>query len=123
MSLLVQFFDCCVSRALASPLAAVLCEAVNRFTNSICSVVARAAEDLSGGRAGELAVVVGDLAVDDTEVDACGELCGLGVGGVVEDGGGVEDGDVGEVAWAEDAAIGEALALSGERGDLADGHF
>ena len=46
-----------------------------------------------------------DLAVDDGVVDAIGELVGLCKGGVVDDGCGIEDGDVREVAWLEEAAI------------------
>ena len=69
---------------------------------------------MAWGSVGELAVVIGDLAVDDGEVDACGESGGLGVGGMVEDGSGLEDGDVGEIAGLEEAAIDEALTLGGQ---------
>src|ERR1700687_916647 len=47
---------------------------------SVFGVIAGTAENLACGGAGEFAVVVGDLAVDDGEVDAGGELGRVGVG-------------------------------------------
>src|SRR5258708_2818162 len=59
---------------------------------------AAAAQNVAGGRAGQFSVIVFDLAVYDGEVDAFGEPIGFREGGAVDDGGGIEDGDVGKVA-------------------------
>jgi hypothetical protein len=84
---------------------------------------AAAAEDFAGGRAGELAVIVFDLAIDDGVGDAFGELRGADEGGFVDDRSRIEDGDVGELAGFEDAAVFEMFALCGKRSDFADAGF
>jgi hypothetical protein len=55
--------------------------------------------------------------------DAGGVVVGVEEGGVVLDGGGVEQDEVGAHAGAEEAAVGEIEALGGEGGHPADGVF
>jgi len=68
-------------------------------------------------------MVEDELAVDEDIVHAFGELIGLGEGGVVDDFGGIENGDIGEEAGLEEAAAVEVLALRGQGSDFADGGF
>src|SRR6266568_2434302 len=60
------------------------------------------------------------LARDD---HSFGELIGLGEGGVVDDFGGIKDGDIGKEAGLEEAAVLKMLALGGQGSDFADGGF
>ena len=66
------------------------------------------------------AVYDGD-AVHYDVFDADGKLLGVCAGGWRVDGVGVEDGDVGIHAVAQDAAVLESEPLGGERGHLANG--
>ena len=84
---------------------------------------AAATKCAASGNAGEFAVVVLDLAVDDGVVDAFGELRGIRVGGTVDDGDGVENCDVREIAGFKEAAAFEMLALRGQRSNLAYSRF
>jgi hypothetical protein len=70
-------------------------------------------EDFAGGGAGEFAVIVFDLTVDDGVANAFGELRRLREGGVVDNFRGIKDGDVGEIAGLEQATALEMFALRG----------
>lgn len=62
-------------------------------------------------------------AVDEDVVDADGVFVGLFEGGAAGDGLGVEDGDVGEVVFFDEAAVAEVEVFGGEAGDFADAGF
>lgn len=75
---------------------------------------AATAENLACRDAGELAVVIFDLSVDDGEIDAVGELIGFRESSVVDQSRRIKDGDVGEIAGLQKAAAVEMFALSGK---------
>src|SRR5438876_974951 len=66
-----------------------------------------AAQDASRQRAGVIAAVDDDLAVDHDRGDADGVAMRLVIRRAVGDPGGIEDGDVGPAALAQHAAVGE----------------
>ena len=68
-----------------------------------------------GRGAGGLAVLQDERAVDEDVVDAFGEGPAGGVGRAVDHGGGVEDGDIGDVAGA-DAGRGRSGGTGARRG-------
>ena len=70
---------------------------------------------------GKSAVIEFYLAIDNGEVDAAGELIRLSKAGVVNNGCGIEDRDVCEIAGLQKAQAVEMLALGRERSDFADG--
>jgi len=72
---------------------------------------AAAPQDAAGCGAGQLPVIEFDLAIDDSVVDAAGELVGLCEAGMIDYGCGIKDGDVGEVAGPQKAAARKVLAL------------
>jgi hypothetical protein len=53
-------------------------------------VIPAATKGAPGGDAGEFPAVVFQLTIDDDVVDACRELIGLDVSGMVDDRGGIE---------------------------------
>src|SRR5262245_36920922 len=89
--------------------------------SSVDGFVPRSAYNHAGGGAGVGAVGEDLDAVDEDVGDAGGVLVGLGEGGVVLDGGRVEDDHIGEVAGGEAAAAVELEHGGGQRGELADG--
>ena len=84
---------------------------------------AATAQDAAGSSAGQFPVVVYDLAIHDGEVNAIGKLVGFCESGMIDDGCGVENGDVCKVAGLEEAAALEAFPLGWERSDLANRGF
>jgi len=97
---------------------------LGELESSICvGVPAAAAEHFAGCGAGEFAVIVFDLTVDDGVGDTFGELRWTDESCAIDDGRGIEDGYVGEIAGFEEAAVFEVFALSGPGSDFADGRF
>lgn len=62
-------------------------------------------------RAGQASIFEFELAVYEHILHALGELRRSGVGGFVDDGLWIEDSDVGEIAFSQQAAVGQVLAL------------
>ena len=84
---------------------------------------AAAAQDSAGRCAGQLPVLEFDLTIDDSAVDAVGELVGLCVASMIDRGCRIENSYVGEVAGLQKASALEVFALGGKRSDFADGGF
>ncbi len=70
-----------------------------------------------------LAVLEHADAVYEDVPHADGVLMGLLVGGPVRDGGGIEDDDVGEIAFLQQAAMVEPQICRGQVAELADRRF
>src|SRR5688572_33396561 len=83
--------------------------------------VAGAAQRAPGVNGRAAAFVNFELPVDDDVGDAFWILVGLLEGGAVADARGVEDGDVGEGAFAQHAAVAEPDARGGPPRHLVDG--
>jgi len=86
-------------------------------------VPAATAEDFASGEASKFAMIVFDLSVNDGVSDAFRDLRGVYEGGAVDEGGGIEDSYVGEIAGFDDAAVFKVFALRGKGSDFADGSF
>src|SRR6266849_8360913 len=82
-----------------------------------------AAKNLACGDAGEFAVIVFDLTINDGEVDALRQLIGFCERSVVDDGCRIEDSDIREIAGLQEAATIEMFPLRGKRCDFANGGF
>lgn len=72
-------------------------------------------------RASGFAVEKGDLTGNYDDFDTRAEGGGVGWCGVILNGFGIEDGDIGDVIGFEFATIGEAKCAGGERGHFSDG--
>src|SRR6266850_7260848 len=77
-----------------------------------------AREDAAGALGAHAVVVDDEGAVDDHVGDAGRVAVRVGIGGLVLDGGGVEDREVGEVAGLHQAALAQADALGRHAGHL-----
>ena len=82
-----------------------------------------AAGELVGGEVDGDTVTDNGAAVDEDVFDAGGELAGLGEGGVVGDGVGIEDDDVSEIFFANEASVGDLEAGGRTSGELGDDFF
>src|SRR3954470_3984959 len=79
------------------------------------------AQSAPGSLIGEFAVADDDPAVDDDMAGPGGVLMGVLVRRPVRDRGGVEDGDVGEPARLEPAAVDQSEVVGGQAGEPAYG--
>jgi hypothetical protein len=79
------------------------------------------AQENAGSGAGGLAGIPDQGAIDEYFFYAGGERGGIGVGGIVDDRVCIEEHQVGEHAFAKDAAIFPAEALRGKRSHFTDG--
>jgi hypothetical protein len=85
----------------------------------VCGWFAGSEEDVAGKRTGVISLVDYDDAVHDDVRNADGILCRFFEGRLVTDCGGIEDGDIGGHAGAQQAPIGEPGDLRGQRRHLA----
>ena len=96
---------------------------VRSQTHSNLRDVAGAAQHLPGKSFRHLSLIDHWHAVHQDVLHSFRKLIGIVEGRAVAHGGGIEDYDVGPHAGFEDSAIGQAHALRGQRGELADGIF